>query len=321
MTVFSVQAPRAVIMIRPHRFAPNPATARDNAFQATDPMRAAFVVSQAAYDECTDLAATLERAGVRVHLFDDIGDDTPDSVFPNNWFSTHSGGHVVTYPMASPSRRKERRSDILEMLKDQYRVQSIVDYSGLEQDGVFLEGTGAMVLDHAERVAYAVKSDRMSDVALERFCTHVGFEPVVFDAADSNGVAVYHTNVLMCIGDAFCLAAFDMITDPARRAEIHDRLTASGRVTINLSERQIREFAGNAIELMGTDGRVLALSRRAFKALTADQIRELEWFVTLVPVDIPTIELAGGSVRCMIAGIHLSPRLETHANTATKKAS
>lgn len=308
MQKLSVQAPRGVVMIRPHHFSPNAATAEDNAFQATDSGRSAAAIAIAAHGEVTRAAEALKAAGVAVHLFEDMGRATPDSVFPNNWFSTHSGGHVALYPMFSPSRRRERRQDVIEMLKQHYRVQDVIDYSGLEQDGVYLEGTGAMVLDHIERVAYAARSNRTKEVALERFCTHFNFEPVVFDAVDATSRPIYHTNVLMCVGTDFCLIGLDTIRDPARRAEIAERLVATGRAVIDLSHAQISEFAGNAVELQGTGGRVVAMSARALKALQPQQVAMLERFATILPLEVPTIELAGGSVRCMLAGIHLAAR-------------
>jgi hypothetical protein len=308
MSKLSVQAPRSVVMIRPHQFRPNPATATDNVFQSTDASRDVSTIASAAYDEVTAAARCLEDAGVIVHIFEDETADSPDSVFPNNWFSTHSGGHIAIYPMFSPSRRKERRQDVVEMLKQRYRVQDVIDYSGLEQDGIYLEGTGAMVLDHMERVAYAARSNRTNEVALERFCTHFNFEPIVFDAVDAAGRPIYHTNVLMCVGTDVCLIGLATVRDTARRTEISQRLTGAGRVVIDLSHEQIGHFAANAIELHGRDGRVLALSSRALRALTRDQLTLLERHVTLVPLNVPTIELAGGSVRCMIAGIHLAAR-------------
>lgn len=181
----SLQAPSAVVMVRPHRFHPNPDTAHDNAFQAPHPAGQCDALARQAHAEVTQAAAQLEAAGVRVHLFDDVGErDTPDAVFPNNWFSTHPGGHVAVYPMYAANRRRERRSDVLELLKAQYRVQDVIDYSGLEADGVFLEGTGAMVLDHIGRIAYTAQSNRADPVALERFCTHFNYEPMAFATAD-----------------------------------------------------------------------------------------------------------------------------------------
>lgn len=295
-------------MIRPHHFTPNPATAADNAFQVDVATDANGTFAASAYREVTAAASALVDAGVRVHLFEDETTSNPDSVFPNNWFSTHSGGHVAIYPMHSPSRRGERRWDIIELLKAEYRVQDVIDYSGLENDDVFLEGTGAMVLDHAARIAYTARSNRADPIALERFCTNFGYEPMVFDAADSNGVEIYHTNVLMCVATDFALVGLDLLTNEVRRMQVVDRLLASDREVIALTEDQVREFAGNAIELRGTQGRVLAMSTRALSALTPEQRATIERSARIVALDVPTIELAGGSVRCMLAGIHLDRR-------------
>ena len=265
----------------------------------------------------TAVSRALEHAGVDVHLFDDTQADRPDSVFPNNWFSTHAGGHIATYPMYSPSRRTERRADVIETLKERYRVQDVIDYSGLEHDDVFFEGTGAMVLDHLTRVAFTARSNRANPVALERFCTNFGYEPMAFDATDAAGVAVYHTNVMMCIATEFALVGLDMIADTARRRQVIERLTSPGRSVIGLTHDQICNFAGNAIELQGRTGRVLALSARAHESLTVEQRDVISRSCTLLPLSVPTIELAGGSVRCMIAGIHLDAR-PTHAVTPTR---
>ena len=302
-----------MVMIRPHKFTPNPETAADNAFQSplakAAGQEAAQAVADAAYREVTAAVERLEAEGVRVHLFEDHGDQgTPDSVFPNNWFSTHPGGHVAIYPMYSPSRRRERRADVIEMLKSEYRVQDVIDYSGLEQDGLFLEGTGAMVFDHLARVAYAARSNRADPVALERFSTHFNFEPMLFDTADEAGKPIYHTNVLMCVATEFAMVGFDMIPDVRRAAEVRARLQEAGREVIALSTRQIADFAGNAIELSGRDGRILVLSQRAHASLSEEQKGAIERSARLVPLSVPTVEMAGGSVRCMIAGIHLSPR-------------
>ena len=306
---FSVQAPSAVVMVRPHRFHPNPQTAADNAFQQPVAGQSPETLAAAAYREVGQAADTLDAAGVRVHLFEDDGaGDTPDAVFPNNWFSTHAGGHVAIYPMYSPNRRRERRADVIEMLKREYRVQDVIDYSGLEADGVFLEGTGAMVLDHVARVAYTAASNRAHAVALERFCTHFNFEPMAFHTADAQGRAVYHTNVLMCVATEFALVGLDLISDPARRQAVQARLEETGRTVIPLERSQIERFAGNALELNGRAGRLLALSAQAEASLRPEQKALIERSAQLVPLSVPTIELAGGSVRCMLAGIHLSRR-------------
>lgn len=305
----SIQAPRAVLMVRPHAFTPNPQTAADNHFQQDPAGLDGQAMARQALQEFDAAVQQLQSVGVQVHVFDDTGEhETPDSVFPNNWFSTHAGGHVALYPMHSPNRRRERRNDVVEMLKREYRVQDIIDYSGLEPDGLFLEGTGAMVLDHVCRVAYVCRSQRAHPVMLERFATHFNFEPMVFDAFDAQGQAIYHTNVLMCIATDFVLIGLDCITDARRREQVHQRLLESGREVIALSAEQIAAFCGNAIELSGSEGRVLALSRRALQALEPGQIEQIERSARLLPLAVPTLELAGGSVRCMLAGLHLSPR-------------
>jgi hypothetical protein len=306
-----------VILVRALRFTPNPATAADNAFQADAPSGQSVEDTAAqAIAEMDALAAALRSVGVTVHVFEDEDHTRPDSVFPNNWLSTHAGGLVAVYPMYASNRRHERRADVLEMLKSSYRVQTIVDYSGLEPDGIFLEGTGAMVLDHVSRVAYAARSHRMDSHVLERFCTDFGYEPMAFEAVDSTGVPIYHTNVMACIGTDVALVALGLIRDEHRREQVRERLTVNGRRVVELTEDQVREFAGNAVELCGRtpEGRrrhVMAMSGRARRSLSAEQVALIEESCEILAVDIPTIELAGGSVRCMIAGVHLDRRPAT----------
>ena len=307
-----LQSPNSVVMVRPHRFTPNPQTAHDNAFQstaATPKTSLAASLADKGYEEVTHVAARLREAGVEVHLFEDLGKkDTPDSVFPNNWFSTHSGGHIALYPMFAPNRRRERRYDIIDMLKADYRVQDVIDYSGLEADGLFLEGTGAMVLDHVERVAYACLSQRTSEVLLERFCTHFNYEPMAFPTLGEANKPVYHTNVMMCIASQFALLGADLITDVQRRQSVKDRLTGSGRELVLLTTDQIAAFAGNAIELTGSNGAVLAMSSKGVNSLSTSQRKTIEKYASILALHVPTIELAGGSVRCMLAGVHLLRR-------------
>jgi len=304
-----VQSPNSVVMICPWNFYSNPETSRDNAFQNIESNENKDL-SKSAKQEFDTMVETLQSNGVRVHVFNDYGDnETPDSVFPNNWLSTHSGGNVAIHSMYSPSRRRERREDVIELLKREYRVQTVVDFSGLEWDNIFLEGTGAMVLDHIERVAYTAKSNRANDICLERFCTTFGYEPMAFESADKNGTPIYHTNVMMAIGTDYALVCLDMIIDLDRREEIKIRLIESGREVIELSYQQIDNFAGNALELTSNKGEsLLALSQRAYDVLEKQQINTIEKYAKLVPITIPTIELAGGSVRCMLAGIHLKRR-------------
>lgn len=310
----SAQAPSAVILVRAERFVPNPATAADNAFQRDLPAgQSDETTSVRALAEMDAVAEALRAAGVRVHVFEDADHTRPDSVFPNNWLSTHAGGYVAVYPMYASNRRHERRADVLEMLKSEYRCQTIVDYSGLEPDGIFLEGTGAMVLDHVSRVAYLAVSHRADTQVLERFCSDFNYEPMAFEAVDADGVPVYHTNVMGCVGTDVAMFALDMIPDKHRREQVRERLSVNGRTVLSLTEQQVREFAGNAVELCGRtpEGRrryLMAMSGRARRSLRPDQVAVIEESCEIVAVDIPTIELAGGSVRCMIAGVHLDRR-------------
>lgn len=304
----SLQAPGAVVMIRPHHFCSNPETKGDNAFQTS--LGEPETIKRQALQEFDRAVESLRDAGVRVHVFDDTSTKTPDSVFPNNWFSTHAGGHIAVYPMYAANRRLERRWDVIEELKRHYRVQDVIDYSGLEQDDLALEGTGAMVLDHIGRIAYTVKSNRADPVLLERFCTHFNYEPMAFEARDAQGRDVYHSNVLMGLGTEFALICLSMISDRPRRDEIANRLEETGREVIDLTADQIANFAGNAFELTGKN-RILALSSRAVEALRPEQINIIERSAQLLPLSIPTLETAGGSVRCMLAGVHLSPRERT----------
>lgn len=301
------QAPPAVVMIRPHQFTPNPATVIDNAFQSM-PEGTPAQVAQAAYDEVSRMAEQLDEAGVRVHLYEDQTHSAPDSVFPNNWFSTHNSGQVAVFPMHSPSRRSERRPDLIDDLKANYHVPVVYDYSGLEHDGLFLEGTGSMVLDHVQRVAYVCRSNRVSEPALQRFCTDFDYHAFVFDAFDPSGTRIYHTNVLMALATEYALIGLSAITDTRQRRRVRGHIEATGRRVIDLSTEQLTEFAGNAIELQGRDGRVLVMSQRAVDTLTPEQRQIIEASSRILPVDIRTIEHAGGSARCMLAGVHLTPR-------------
>lgn len=303
-----IQAPNSIIMVRPWKFCSNPETALDNAFQKTS-SSSEIEVSQNARNEFDCAVNILQDVGINVHVFDDYGEkETPDSVFPNNWFSTHSGGHIAIYPMFSPSRRRERRIDIIEMLKSEYRVQDVIDFSGLEWDSIFLEGTGAMVLDHVNRVAYTAKSNRSSEVILERFCSIFKYEPMAFDTKDRNGKSIYHTNVMMSIGSKYALICTQMIVSKKRKEEVINRLKENGLEIIDLSFDQIDNFAANVIELTGKSKTYLVMSKRAKDILSLEQVNKIQEDCEIISLNIPTIELAGGSVRCMIAGIHLSKR-------------
>jgi len=302
------QAASAVFMVRPTAFASNPETRASNAFQgdpAADPTLAAR-----AQTEFDAVVAALRAAGVRVHVFDGRSEgDCPDEIFPNNWVSLHADGTAVLYPMLAPSRRRERRPELLNALVSEhgYRVSRILDLTAHEAHGRFLEGTGSLVLDRIAHVAYVCRSSRSDADALAEFAAALGYETVVFDAIDGSGVPIYHTNVVMAVGTAFAVVCYDTIPDAEDRRRVATRLEQSGRSVIAIDLDQLGNFAANLLELASPDGPVIALSARALMSLRADQRRSLESFGTLVPVAIPTIEtVGGGSVRCMLAEIHLA---------------
>jgi hypothetical protein len=304
----SSQAASAVVMIRPHRFFSNPETAADNAFQREMATQDSEGISHRAQKEFDDAVQSLRGAGVIVQVFEDTpSPEKPDAIFPNNWFSTHEDGRIVLYPMYSPARRRERRSDVIDALRKNYRVTEVIDYSDYEGRGRFLEGTGSLVLDHPNRIAYVSLSKRSDRELVERFCGDFGYEPVVFESASGDGRPIYHTNVMLCLGSNFALAGLEMITDSTAREKVHDRLQATGKEVIELSRNQIENFSGNALELRGSNGKVLVLSERAAANLSSGQRATIEKEATLLPLSLPTIEFAGGSARCMMAEIFLPP--------------
>jgi hypothetical protein len=302
------QSANAVLMIRPHRFYPNPETAADNAFQkavAAGELPAVSAEAQAEFDRAVE---TLRSAGVMVHVVDDTATpEKPDAVFPNNWFSTHHDGRVALYPMYSAARRLERRHDVIDELRKHYRINEVIDYSACETDGRCLEGTGSLVLDHVNKIAYACLSQRTHAEVLKQFADDFGYDPVTFRSQSDDGRPIYHTNVMMCVGSEFALVGLQTIPDQAEREGVQNLLEAHGKEVIELTPAQIAEFAGNAIELHNDREKLLVLSARAAAALSIEQRDAIGRFAKLVPLSLPTIELAGGSARCMIATIHLSP--------------
>jgi hypothetical protein len=250
---------------------------------------------------------TLIAAGVNVHVFEDTAEpEKPDAVFPNNWISTHHDGRIALFPMYSALRRRERRHDILDGLRKHYRVTEVIDYSIFEKKGCCLEGTGSLVLDHLNKIAYVSLSNRSDPKVIQRFAEDFSYEPVIFTSIGSDGRPIYHTNVMMCIATAFALVGLKMIPDKAERQQVRARLEHNGKDIVELSRHQIANFAGNAIELHNRHGeKLLVLSKRALQALTEEQRARLTRYARLVPLDLPTIELGGGSARCMIATIHL----------------
>jgi hypothetical protein len=253
----------------------------------------------------------LRAAGVNVHVFEDTAEpEKPDAVFPNNWISTHPDGRIALFPMYSALRRRERRQDIVGELRKDYRVNEVIDYSAFEEQGYCLEGTGSLVLDHLNKIAYVSLSNRSNPKVIRRFAKDFSYESVTFTSIGSDGQPIYHTNVMMCIGTAFALVGLETIRNKAERQQVRTRLERGAKDIVELSPDQIANFAGNAIELHDTHGeKLLVLSDRALRALTEEQRARLTRYVRLVPFELPTIELSGGSARCMIATIHLAPRL------------
>jgi hypothetical protein len=294
------QSPEAIVMVRPHCFVSNPETIADNAFQRLSHTESAAI---SAYDEVTQAVEILEAEGVTVHVFEDTSTATPDSVFPNNWFSTHHHGTLVKYPMYAPNRREEYRQDIMDYLVKEYGYSHVLDLRDAVSQQVFLEGTGSIVFDHRNKVAYAAVSKRTHESLFYALCESIGYQGVLFDAADENGIPVYHSNVLMCISSQFVMISMDMVA-PNDRERLYSLFEQGGLTVIELNHQQIRNFCGNAIELKGKAGRLLALSLTAFNALTDSQKNIIQTSNKLLPLAVSTIESAGGSVRCMIAGIH-----------------
>jgi hypothetical protein len=302
----SEQSANAVVMIRPSRFYPNPETALDNAFQQEVEADSSDTLTARARAEFDEAVRTLSAAAVKVHVFDDtLAPEKPDAVFPNNWFSTHHDGRIALYPMYTPSRRAERRHDLIASLQQHYRVSGIVDYSPYEERGLYLEGTGSLVLDHENRIAFVSLSRRADREPLEKFCADFDYEPVTFQSSSDDGRPIYHTNVMLCVGTQFVLVGLEMIDDPAQRETVRSRLAATGKTVISLDRDQIANFAGNALELQNGHEKLLVLSVRAASHLTAAQRTTIERFARLLPLSLPTIELAGGSARCMMATVHL----------------
>lgn len=305
-----------VLMIRPARFQSNPQTADSNAFQ-TEPDATPAEQQRAALAEFEGLVAALRDAGIEVLVFDDTNEPhTPDSVFPNNWVSFHRDGTVVLYPMEAENRRRERRLDIIDRLAAElgFQVREVVDLSHHEADGHFLEGTGSMVLDRVNRIAYACLSSRTHLDVLGEFAQRMDYDVVAFEAVDRDGVPIYHTNVLMNVGEDLAVICAAAITRDDQRKAVLERLASTGHQVIRLDFDQLEAFAGNMLELHAADGMpVVAMSRRAWNSLSDEQREQFEANGRVVTAPIDNIEdSAGGSVRCMLAEIHL-PRSATDA--------
>jgi len=303
------QLASTVLMIRPVRFESNPLTAVSNRFQGR--IRASAAEQQrAAQVEFDGLVDVLRANGIDVVVVDDtVEPHTPDSIFPNNWVSFHADGRVVLYPMEAENRRTERRMDIIESLVADhcFVVSEVVDLSPHEEAGQYLEGTGSMVLDRVNRIAYACLSSRTQLDPLGDFAQRMDYEVVAFDAVDRDGVPIYHTNVLMNIGEQLAVICDVAIPREEQRAAVLQRLRDTDHEVLSLSFDQLDAFAGNMLELRDAQGaRVVAMSQQAYDSLDSKQLQRLQANGRIITVPISTIEAsAGGSVRCMVAEIHL----------------
>lgn len=307
------QCAHSVLMIRPASFGPNPATAASNRFQVQQLGASAPEIQARAHAEFEALVEGLTRAGVNVCVSDDSPQPCrPDAVFPNNWISFHADGTAVLYPMLAENRRTERREDILTWLVREhgFHVSRTIDLAWHEREGHFLEGTGSLVLDRVNHIAFACLSPRTQLDPLGDFAQQLDYDVVSFEASDPRGAAIYHTNVLLCVGERFAVICGASIRDPARRAAVGRILEDSGHEVIDIGFEQLAAFAGNMLEIRSTAGDALVvLSARALDSLTREQRGQVEKHAQLVAVPIPTIEKhGGGSVRCMLAEIHLPPR-------------
>jgi hypothetical protein len=300
------QSTFTILMIRPVNFGFNEETAASNAFQkkhtAKDDINA---LAQSEFDRMVNL---LRANNVDVMVVDDTMEPgKPDSIFPNNWVSFHADGNIFLYPMQAENRRLERREDIIAKLEDRFAVKHVIDLSRFELEDKFLEGTGSMVLDRENKVAYACISPRTDREVLRVFCGQTGYQAITFDAVDEKAQAIYHTNVLMCIGSSFAVICMDSIPNPHEKIVIKESLVSTKKEIIEISFEQMNQFAGNMLEVKNKAGETLiVMSASAYDALDDGQKNSLQKYGRLVYADISTIENAGGgSARCMMAEVHL----------------
>lgn len=304
------QASRTVMMIRPVRFGFNPQTAGSNAFQTVDAEGTSQATQDKALAEFDAYVKDLRDAGIEVLVFEDTREPhTPDSIFPNNWVSFHDDGRVALYPMEAPNRRDERRADILERMQSEhgYTISEKIDFTATEEEGKYLEGTGSLIFDYANKEVYASYSTRTHPDLLAEVGQKLGFDVIGFHAVDGAGKDIYHTNVVMCLGHSYAVIGLDAIPDAAERERVKMRLEATGHEIIALSLQQLAQFAGNMYELQDADGNFhLVMSTTARASLRSEQVAAIEKHAALLPVNIETIErYGGGSARCMIAEVRL----------------
>jgi hypothetical protein len=299
-------------MIRPVAFRMNEQTAVNNYYQKVLDGLLPSTVNAKAQLEFDVFVEKLRSVGVDVTVVDDVvNPDTPDSIFPNNWISFHENGDVALYPMFAENRRLERREDVLDILEEKgFVINNIMDYTSAEEDGFFLEGTGSLVLDRENGKAYCALSPRADEELFIEFCEDFEFTPVIFEAFQTvNGERklIYHTNVMMCLGETFAVICADCIDDKKERKMVLESLRGDEKEIILITEDQVNNFAGNMLEVKGTDDRrYLVMSTSAYQSLTKKQIAQLEEHVTILSSSLDTIEACGGgSARCMMAEIFL----------------
>jgi len=301
-------------MVRPNGFRLNEQTAVNNYFQE-DLNKSSDAINRLAQSEFDHLVNKLRTASVQV-IVDEHGasEETPDAVFPNNWVSFHSNGEVAVYPMFAENRRMERRIKVFELLEAQgFTISQIQDYTGAEDEGLFLEGTGSLVLDRENKKAYCALSPRADEDLIIEFCEDFEYTPVIFTAnqsVDGQRLPIYHTNVMMCVARSFAVVCISSIDDSKERKQVLSSLKRDGKEIIDISEAQMHQFAGNMLQVVGADNKpLLIMSASAFASLRKDQIAKIENHCPILYSDIRTIEkLGGGSARCMMAEVFLPKR-------------
>ncbi len=305
------QITNTILMIRPVSFRMNEQTAVNNYYQKSHNGILPATINAKAQQEFDALVDKLKEVGVNVIVVEDTKDtDTPDSVFPNNWISFHETGDVILYPMFAENRRLERREDILDLLEDQgFVINDVMDYTSAEEEGVFLEGTGSIVLDRTNGKAYCALSPRADEDLFIEFCEDFEYSPIIFNAyqtVDGNRELIYHTNVMMAIGETFAIICSECIDDKTERKSVIESLKQDGKEVIYITENQVSAFAGNMLQVQGTDEKYLVMSESAYNSLNANQITQIEKHASILYSNLETIEkYGGGSARCMMAEVFL----------------
>ena len=294
-----------ILMVRPFQFYFNQQTAANNFFQSNINIENANELAIAEFDAMVE---KLRAHQIKVNVVQDTKDpSTPDSIFPNNWVSTHTNGTLCLYPMYAENRRAERKSSVIEFLQSNYKIENTLDLTDLEKEGIFLEGTGSMVLDHQNKIAYGCLSERLDKEAFISWCDKMQFKPITFKAVDDKAQPIYHTNVLMCMGNQFVVICLDSIPNEQERQMLLDSFARTNKEVIEISQDQLNHFAGNMLQVFDiTEKPHLIMSEQAYKSLHTAQLKSLEKYNPILPISIPTIEaLGGGSTRCMMAEIYL----------------